>query len=168
MAELPGTEVLSTIAEISIAFLGFTGVVGVFAGRERQAFAVSLHVWVMVAFGLATLLLALLPFVLHHLGVKQPSLWAVCSAAVVILSLLHFALVEPLVLKERRAGRWRQPSILQVFPAIFIACVLTQLLNTLGIVFDRSLGGYLLGLFLLLAGSGLNFVSLLVALREAP
>lgn len=167
VGELPGSEVLLTVAEVSVAFLGFTGVVGIFAWRETNVVDVSLRFWVMVAFALGTLLLAFLPFVLHYLGLQQPGLWAACSAAVVLLCVGHTVLALPTVLRERRAGRWRQPLILELFPFIFLTCFVTQSLNALGILFERTLGGYLLGLFLLLACSGFNFVSLLVALRGA-
>ena len=167
MVELPASDTLSAMAEVSVAFLGFTGVVGVFAGRSRDILAVSLRLWVMVGLALATLLLCFLPSVLFHLGGRGPNLWASCSATIVALSLGHFVFVAPRVLRERRAGRWSAPLTLELFPIVFGACFVTQGLNALGVFLERTPGGYVLGLYLLLAASGLNFIALLHALRGA-
>ena len=165
MVELRVFETLSTMAEVSISFLGFTGVVGIFAGRSRDLPAVSLRLWVMVGLALVTLLLCFLPSVLHHLGARGQSLWASCSATIVVLSIGHFIFVVPTVIRERRAGRWSSFPIVDPFPVFFIGCVMTQVLNALGIVLERTSGGYVLGLYLLLAANGINFIALLVALR---
>jgi hypothetical protein len=167
MAELAAADTLSTMAEVSVAFLGFTGVVGVFAGPGRDRPAVSVRLWVMVGLALVTLLLCLLPSVAHQLGARGASLWASCSGAIVLLALGHVLFVVPTILRERRAGRWRGPLILELFPVIAVTCLVTQALNASGILLERTAGGYLLGLYLLLTANGLNFISLLVALRDA-
>lgn len=164
---MPGAQAFSTIAEIGIAFLGFTGVVGVFGGRGQPA-AVSLRLWVMVEFGLGLLLLALLPIVLHHLGWAGPALWGACSGAALLFLLGHAVLVVPRVGRYMRTGEWGGVPVLNLsFPAAYSLCFATQALNLIGVGLERSIGGYLLGLFLLLGASGLNFISLLVALRSS-
>ena len=166
MSELPVFDTLGTIAEVSVAFLGFTGVVGVFADFERSRSSVSLRLWVMVGLAFATLLLAVLPSVLHHLGVSGPVLWAFCSAGIVAVCLAQFVFVVPRALVEQRAGRWAQPLIFRLFPVLVVGCFLTQGLNMLGIGFERTAGAYVLGLFLMLIANGLNFIALLVDLRS--
>ena len=162
---MPGAESFATIAEVAIAFLGFTGVVGVFAGRGHAP-AILVRLWVMVAYGLGLLLLAILPTVLHHLGWVAPSIWVLCSTATLVLLSGHLFLVLPRVIKHKRAGEWGDvPAALDhAFPLAYLACYVTQVLNLLGVGLERSLGGFLLGLFLLLAASGFNFITLLVAL----
>lgn len=163
---MDGTESLSTIAEVAIAFLGFTGVVGVFADRAHPP-AVSMRLWAMVAFGLALLLLALLPLVLHHLGWAAPGLWIVCSGAFVLFLAGHVVLFVPRVVRLRRSGEWRGIPILldNAPPLSLLACVVSQVLNLLGVGLGPSHGGYLLGLYFLLMASGFNFIVLLMALR---
>lgn len=165
---MPGAESFSTIAEVAIAFLGFTGVVGVFAGRDHPP-AVLLRLWVMVAFGLGLLLLALLPSVLHHLGLVGPTLWVACSVATLLLLSGHLVFVVPRVARHMRTGAWHEvPAALNFsFPVAYLACFATQVLNVFGVGLERSHGGFLLGLFFLLAASGFNFISLLVALRSS-
>lgn len=165
---MPGADVLATIAEIAVAFLGFTGVVGVFSGRRHRA-AVSLRLWVMVELGLVLLLLALLPLVLGALGASGPGLWAACSAATLLFVAAHALLVAPRVLAHMRSGEWAAvPAALNTaFPVAFAACGASQLANLLGLGLERSAGGFVLGLFLLLAASGLNFAALLFALQPA-
>jgi len=163
-----GAESFSTIAEVAIAFLGFTGVVGIFAGRDHPP-AVSMRLWAMVEFGLALLLLALLPLVLHHLGWAAPRLWVACSIALLLFLVGHMVLFVPRVVRLRRSGAWGGvPAVLDVsIPLAYSACFVTQVLNSLGVGLGRSHGGYLLGLFFLLATSGFNFITLLVALRSS-
>ena len=132
MVELRAFETLSTMAEVSVAFLGFAGVVGIFAGRGRDLPTVSLRLWVMVGLALVTLLLCFLPSVVHHLGARGQILWASCSATIVALSIGHVIFVVPTVFRERRAGRWDLPLILDLFPFLFFGCVVTQVLNALG------------------------------------
>jgi len=165
---MDGAESFSTIAEVAIAFLGFTGVVGVFAGRSHPI-AVSFRLWVMVEFGLALLLLALLPMVLHHLGWAAPRLWVACSIATLLFLVGHLVFVVPRIARYMRSGVWDGvPTVLNYsFPALYFACLVTQVFNALGVGLGRSHGGYLLGLFLLLAASGFNFISMLVALRSS-
>ena len=100
-----GAESFSTIAEVAIAFLGFTGVVGIFAGRDHPP-EVLMRLWAMVAFGLALLLLAILPLVLHHLGWAAPRLWVACSIALLLFLVGHIVLFVPRVVRLRRAGAW--------------------------------------------------------------
>ena len=163
-----GAESFSTIAEVAIAFLGFTGMVGIFAGQDHPP-AVLMRFWAMVAFGLALLLLALLPLVLHHLGCAAPRLWVACSLALLLFLVGHIALFVPRVMRLRRVGAWGGvPFIVDNAPPLMLsACLVTQVLNLLGVGLGRSHGGYLLGLFFLLAVSGFNFITLLVALRSS-
>lgn len=166
---MPGEESFSTIAEVAVAFLGFTGVVGVFSARAHPP-AVSLRLWVMVEFGLALLLLALLPMVLHHLGWSGDTIWASSAVATILFLIGHAVLVVPRVVGYRRSETWGGvPVALEVsVPVAFGACLVSQILNLMGVGLERTHGGYLLGLYLLLTASGLNFASLLVALRGVP
>ena len=166
---MSGVESFSTIAEIAIAFLGFTGVVGVFSGRGHSD-AVSTRLWIMVEFGLALLLLSLLPLVLHALGWNGPTLWLTCSIAAQLFLIGHQVLFAPRILRLIRAGAWGDVPVLLNYatPVVYLGCFATQLINSLGVGLERSSGGYLLGLFLLLAASGLNFIALLVTLRSSP
>lgn len=165
---MPGSDAFSTLAEVAVAFLGFTGVVGIFGGRGRPP-AVTLRLWVMVELGLALLLLALLPMVLHELGSRGAALWTLCSGAAALFVLAHFAFVVPRIVPYLRAGTWgRVPGgVNGAVPALLLASLLTQGLNAAGLGLERSHGGYLLGLFLVVAGSGLNFFALLVVLRAS-
>lgn len=106
---------------------------------------------------------------LHHLGASGALLWATCSLAASGFLVGHLVLVVPRVVPHVRAGTWgRVPAALNViFPATFLTCLVTQVLNSVALGLERSHGGYLLGLFLLIAASGFNFFALLVALRRS-
>lgn len=69
MAELSASEVLTVVAEISIALSGFAGVVVAFRQRGLDALLPheQLRLRSMLLVACATLLFALLPFVPHYL-----------------------------------------------------------------------------------------------------
>lgn len=163
---MPGSDLLTLIAEIAFGFTGFAGLAGVLATGEVRA-RVALRFWIMIEFGLATLLLALLPLVLHAAGLAAPLVWAIGSGAVAGFLLLHLAILGRRIMEAWVEGTWQLglPVLDVSFPVVMVLCLVTQVLNGVGILFERSLGGVATGLFLLLVLSGLNFVALLMAMR---
>ena len=96
---------LEVVAEISIAFMGFAGIVGALGGRRLTPERPHVWVpfWVIIEVGLGTLLVALLPMLLHHLGLPDRLVWASSSAFVAILVICH-ALFMGLRLAETTPG----------------------------------------------------------------
>lgn len=163
---MPDPDLLTVVAEIAFGFTGFAGLAGVLAAEETRA-RVALRFWIMIEFGLATLLLALLPLVLRAGGLAPGRAAMASSVAVSAFLLLHLAIVGPRIRGAMAEGAWQlgRPLLDLSFPLVAVICLATQLLNAAGLAFERSAGGVAVGLFLLLALSGLNFVALLLALR---
>ena len=120
----------------------------------------------MLGSSLMTLGFALLPFVLHHVGIPPRTYWAICSGT---LGLVYAVWFRHLARLQRHHEVEKDPDFVPGFRrfafTIGFLVILTQGLNALGIGFDRSLGGYLVGLFwLLFMCSGL-FVLLLRFVR---
>ena len=83
MGELTAAGVLTVVGEISIAIVGFTGIVVVY--RQRGIEALRPHeryrLRFMLAVACTTLFFALLPFVPHYLGLAEATTWMLASAA---------------------------------------------------------------------------------------
>jgi hypothetical protein len=167
--EAEGTT--QVIAEIAVAFIGFAGIVGALArGQLRPDRRHTwLGFWTMIEFGLAMLLAALLPALLYHLGSESTQIWRISSSVFAVFLMAHLSLVTPRYVRARRGVRW--PIGIHVLDiALFILLLMafvSQILNAMGIAFTTPVGGFLIGLYLLLVLSGFNF-ALLVYLLLLP
>lgn len=154
------------IAEVAIGFTGFAGIVGAL-GRDKLSPAdphLWLGFWTMIEFGLATLFAALLPALLHHLGVgdSDAAPWRISSGVFTLFLTAHIALVTPLFIRARTGAGWSRGLValdIATFLCLITAWV-TQAANALGWLFASATGGLLLGLYLLLMVSGFNFALL--------
>src|SRR5262245_8402971 len=79
---MPNSELFATIAEVSIVFAGFTGVVATVGFRDSTQPNQShlLHVGGMVGFSLIAALFALVPPLLSALELSDMVVWRVSSA----------------------------------------------------------------------------------------
>jgi hypothetical protein len=163
---MEGSDVLLAICEVSIAFAGFTSIVGVLGKRGGHWDAEdSFRLWLMIESSLATLFFSLLPFVLHHFALTETAVWGFSSGAMAAFLVVHMAVIGPRVRSLSRSGQW---STRRFEPLIGVGITSTfsvQSLNVIGIGFERSFGAYLLGLILLLALASMHFVALLVAVH---
>ena len=68
------SEVLLTLAEISVAFAGFSSIVATFQKRSGDDGTQFDHFrfWIMLEFSLASLLFSMLPFALYFAGLSGP------------------------------------------------------------------------------------------------
>ncbi len=161
---------LQTIAEIGVSLAGFAGIVGALAGEKlRPAHPeVWLPFWAMIASGLDITFSALFPFLPYHFSAPDPWIWASSSAFVTAVTGSNLVFFMPRIRRAAREGVFRRIPLIAV--PIDTSCALvicSQVLNALGIGFSHSSGGFLIGLYLLLLVSGLNFVFLLYVLGHA-
>ena len=102
---MEGVDVLETIAEVSIAFAGFTSVVAVLGRRaggdwsEVDLFRLSQ----MLTSSLSALLFAFLPILLVYLGVPTRLSWAASSGFLAVFLGSHF-LIGSLKIRTFAAG----------------------------------------------------------------
>lgn len=157
------SDVLLTLAQVAVAFAGFASVVAVFQvrwTRDETPFDLF-RFWVMLAFSLETLLFALLPFLLHFLGLSASAMWRVSSALLALVVVANAVVI-------RRLIRRRVPTVVDsLSPALSVGAQVTysitvsaQLANIVGVLGGPGFGFYLLGLLLVLFGAGVNFVRL--------
>ena len=157
---------LSLIAELGVAFAGFLSIFLVFASRDgRFSRADSLAVLNIVASGFGAAFSALVPIVLHHLGVQPQLLWrlsagiALCSAVPV-----GFYLVRRDRALRAEEGAEAMPLVSRV---VGLSLGLLNLaifsLLALGVLDAIAPGIYLLALVVALVIGAWNFLSLALA-----
>ena len=162
---MEGSDVLLGITEVSIAFAGFTSIVGVLGHREGEGWGPEyrLRLWLMIESSLATLFFSLLPFVPFHFAFTETVVWASASAIMAIFLFIHLIIVGSrlrVLYRQRQRSTQRFESL---NGGLILLTVVVQSMNALAVGFDRSFGPYLLGLILLLALASMHFVALLVA-----
>jgi hypothetical protein len=159
-------ETLELLAELSIAVLGFSGVVAVLGRRasgdwadlDRYRFRAMVRVAALV------LVLSLLPFPFRSAGFTESSIWGWSSG----IGTLLYALFLVSYLQQyyrKRASLWADPTVSK--PAhiynffVSLAAPLLLGLNAADIVFERSATPYLVASLLLFGVSIVLFLRLL-------
>jgi hypothetical protein len=164
MIEMEGSDVLIVIAEVSVAFAGFAGIVAVFRQRALEEWAPvdAARFRFMVECSLTTILFALLPFVFHHLGASPTATWSACSA-------LMAATIGGLLVISSLRMRWAllqtpsyHPALMRFVQAVSLLTLGLLVLNALRIGFTAEFGPYLAALAWVLGASGINFFRLLL------
>lgn len=160
------STLLAVFAQVSIGFLGFTGLVSVLSPREWDSPLIGLRFWILIEFSFGGLLLALAPLVLFQWGWEEAVTWRVLSGAFLVLFVLHGAVFFPRIARLAKAGDW--PGVPRAVNAPMIGglvlCVMSQLLTIAGLI--PAAGGFQLGLLLLTFLTGWNFATMLMVLRN--
>lgn len=157
-------SILEAIAAIGVSLAGFAGIVGALAGDKLRPADPGLWLpfWVMISGGLSLVFAALFPFLPYYLGAADHVLWATSSAFATVLIACTLSFFTPRFLRARRDGVHAGSLAFDILLySISFILLLSQVLNTLGIGFPRSAGGFIVGLYLMLLISALNFVFLL-------
>jgi len=160
---MQGSDILTVVAEISVALAGFSGVVVAF--RQQGLESWPAHEFVRFRTMLETasysILFSLLPFLPHHLGVSPESTWTYCSFAL-SAGLFSFLAVT---LMRLRGGIGQRLSAFWI--SVYIGgCALfaaLALVNALGLTGPPQLGLYLAGVFWMLFYSVSLFVRMVLA-----
>jgi hypothetical protein len=153
-----------TIAEISLAFVGFSAVVVALrqSGAAQWSSFQRFSARILIELGFACLFLALLPLLLQLLGVGEPTVWQLSCASLGLFLLAYFtaypfrrrpiATVSP-------ARRWAIYSRIALNHALGV----TALISSFGLGVPSGPGIYALGIAWLFFVGGLMFVLTLVA-----
>jgi hypothetical protein len=164
--EVMGT--LELLAELSIAVLGFSGVVAVL-GRRASGDWADLDRYrfrMMVRIAALVLVLSLLPFPFRSAGFSESSVWGWSSGIGTLLYVLLFVSYRQDV-DRKRLRLWANPAVSK--PAhiyalsVALAAPLLLGLNATAVVFERTATPYLVALLLLFGASVVSFFRLLEA-----
>jgi hypothetical protein len=160
------TDLLYAIAEVAVAFAGFSGIAVVL--RRSAPGGLSPHarrtLWYLVIDCLVVLFAAFLPVVLQQFGVGVARLWAVSNA---VLGLAHLVLVSPAVLwfvrsPDQIRAEW-QPVVSPIQASLMLWSILlgvVQVLAALGVGVVASPGLFTLSLLAFLLFAAVDFVFL--------
>lgn len=161
---MKAAEALSVLAEVSVAFAGFSGIVTVFRRRSPGDWSAldRFRFRFMVEFSLATLFLSLAPFFVSELGLPEDGVWTLCS---VLLAGGGAAYLTRASLRLRRLLAEGEPvsrGVAVLTFAVGAAVTLSALANAAGL-FPQPAGVYLAGVGGCLFVSSVLFARLLLA-----
>ena len=156
-------DILLTTAELATALVGFAGIVVVFQRRGAEGWLRSdlARFWQMVAFALSALFFSLLPLVLMTAGRSDSFTWSTGSALMAVFVGGHAAGMAWALLRRElfQISEFSVTlAVVLLANGILVFCMLSA--NALGVVFQKSFTGYLVGLFYLVAVSAFFFVRL--------
>jgi hypothetical protein len=159
------TGVLELLAELSVAVLGFSGVVVVLGRRASGDWTEIDRVRFrgMVRFAALALILSLLPFPFRSAGWSEPAVWGWSSGIGTPLCAFLFVFYG----QVRRVVPWSNPAVskfglIYALSAIVAGTILLAL-NATGIVFRHTATPYLVATLLLFGASVTAFFRLLEA-----
>jgi hypothetical protein len=167
---LDSSDVLLTIAEISVAFAAFAGLITVFQRRGGYHWgeADAWRFWQIIAYSFCALFLALFPIALDWLDLPDRLLWGISSATLAVLLAAFYAVA--LTKLYRLSGRQRvrvSLGLVLLLSCLAVAVLVLQVLNVSGIWFQQVRGPYLVGLIFFLCGAVTVFIRLLQAAAPA-
>jgi hypothetical protein len=157
-------SLLLTIAEVSIGFAGFAGIVALFGRRATGTWSTAdrLRFNSLIRHALLSLFAAFLPLAIHYVDPDHGSPWRSASTVFGVAFLLLFWTGFRRIPEVRASGD-SEASIrgAWVLVAGFAVLALGLFLNALGVVFHGDAGPYLVALFFTLALTGAFFARLL-------
>ena len=153
--EAEGT--LYLVAEVSVAFAGFTSVVGVFGGLGERSWSVSqlASLRLLVVTSLITLLTALLPLALHASGLKTEDVWATSSGVKAAQMLVLW--IWMLSFRRFPSGDGYRRPLIWAATAMDIILFAVQVLNAGGF-FETPAAPYIAHLYYLVIAACVSFV----------
>jgi hypothetical protein len=154
-------SILTTVAEVSVALAGFTGVVAVLGNRRNHDWTADerLQLRTLVETSLTALFASFAPSVLYLVVTSEPGVW---RGANFVLGILHLA---NLVAFLRRAKDANPTASQKGLLVIGIAIILAHFLASAGVLPWYTLI-FIIGLLQQVFIAALNFVLLLFPVRD--
>ena len=156
-------DILLTLAEVSVAFAGFSGVVAVFGRRDPNlwSFADRFRFFSLVHTSLSSLLLCIVPFGLFALNVPEASVWRSVSALFLLYMIVVVFLSTRRLLAASSSERAGFTGI--GFYVSFATSAPMLILNFYNVAVGAAFGPFLVCLIFLLAVSSFLFARMLVS-----
>ena len=154
------SDALTTIAEVAVALIGFSGLAAALLGRSAGKWdpRETVSLWSIIGFGAAALLFALLPFPLHFFDLSPNVIWASLSAALGALGLAWaVAAFQAPARMARRNLPLRFPRFVKVAATVSVLVSLLLFLNVADLAIARGPAAYILALIFALIMALLYF-----------
>ncbi len=159
--EAEGT--LTLVAEVSVAFAGFTSVVIVLGGRGAGAWSTPrlTSLRLLIETSLIMLLTALLPLALHSSGLTASEAWAMASGIKAAQMLLYWGLSFR---RFRRFADYNR-SVFIAGTCVDLAFFGAQVLNAVGF-FETPAAPYIAHLYYLVLAACASFIGVVAPLWQ--
>jgi hypothetical protein len=156
-------SILTTVAEVSIALAGFTGVVAVLGNRRKRDWTAEerLQLRTLVETSFTALFASFAPGVLFFLLSSEPAVW---QGANLFLGALHLANLSAFLIRSRKAKPTASQKGLLV---VGILIILAHFLAFLGLLL-WLIPIFIIGLLQQVFIAALNFVLLLFPVEKSP
>ncbi len=144
---MEGADILLLIAEISVAFAGFAGIVTVIGRRAEGDWSEAdcSRFWQMIEVSMLALLFSVLPFGFYYGKCPDACTWGTCSLLLAIAGGVQMTRSARHTLKALRSDQSVSVSFTVTYVATGAAVLVVQVMNVIGVVFQHTLGAYLLG-----------------------
>jgi hypothetical protein len=152
-------------AGVGATFAGFSGVVAVFGRRAHGEWLPEdlFRLRNLMFMSLSVCLLAFAPLVLMAWHLSAALMWALASLLLGLGSIVYLLVARPVSQRLRRDRPGLMPTWASAtFIVALSVAALLQLLNVVGLFFDRGAGPYLAGLLALLCIAALQFAFLVM------
>ena len=151
-------SLLETTAEVSVAFTGFIGIFLVLAAREgRFSPGDSFVIRLIVVCSIGPVFLAVLPLLLHALGLSSVPLWRASSVATLVAG----AAVIAYLARQVRSLEHGEGRALNYGFVLWVVAAIASVSNAAGWPRDPGGGLYLLAVWSIIGVAGGTFVELL-------
>ncbi len=164
---MQGAGTLELIAELAVALLGFSGVVAVLGRRASGEWSAvdSQRFSGMISQSVTVLAMTLIPLPFYYAGFDSPELWgwasAICAVLSILVTLTSQASFRPSILRPLWQDETvNRPALLYLVFVYWVAPAIL-LLNSFGLVFDRTFTPFLVAVLLHFAIPVILFVRLL-------
>jgi uncharacterized membrane protein YdfJ with MMPL/SSD domain len=117
----PQSDLLIAIAQISIAFAGFSGVIASFSKFRLHADVTRFRVQLIVVAGLSTVIFSLLPFLPALFGVDEELGWRLCCAVLFVVGVVFPYFAVKRARELYRAGLLHTQAFTIVYNLIGVA-----------------------------------------------
>ena len=155
-------DILILGVEASIALAGFAGIIATFqfSGARKPRRLDAFGLTVILNFSLLAALTSSIPLLLYSFGVKETTLWAICSVLQVIL---YVGGVYP-VMRRMRGVIWSKSLGIEIVTlhCLTLGLVLINVMNASDIFFHREAGPVIACIIWALSLAGFMFSRLLL------
>ncbi len=160
-----GTRLLETIAEVSVAFAGFAGIVSVFSQSTIDPGVRLWRIRLMIVTSLITLFLSLLPSALGESGLSGDNIWRPASFFLAAATATQLSLTYrwmPTSYRDRIFAQNRMAVLLTTSSVVFASAELAAACGLLPIATSAA---YSWGLLYFLFLSSYHFFRLILAVQ---
>lgn len=140
--KMDATNQLLTLAEISIALAGFSGIIATFQFQQKAHLSRGqvLSLSVIVIISLAAAFCSVLPLALLNFGFEERAVWSISSFLGGVFWLLGLIFTIRNIRLDAVALTTR--ILIGFFLALVAVASMANFLNTFGIIFDQEFGPY--------------------------